>query len=437
MTTLDDLRTGDNALAPHYTRFSVRERLLLSGHSHQAWPDVAEEGLLESFADAARDVDEKWGRAFAKADELRAGFRLLLGDPHGEYALGASTHDLVLRFLSAMELPRRPRLVTTDGEFHTLRRQLARLEEEGVEVVRVPLEPVTTLAERVAAEVDDNTAAVLVSAVLFETSRLVPGLAHLADSCRARSIELVVDAYHALGVVPFPLHDLGLTNAWVLGGGYKYLQLGEGNCFLRLPAHAQELRPVITGWYAEFGALADERRPGGVAYATGGDRFAGATYDPASHYRGVRVQRFFAEQGLTPGVPARGLPAPGGAARVGVRQARLARGRRHAGSLGAVGAARRVPLAALRRRRCAAGGAGRPGCPHRQPGPPPALRPGAVPLRQPAGDGDGHPRHGGPRLISELPVRIAGPLLVRRRRRSRLVPGTRGRTTSALGPANP
>ncbi|MEU8636006.1 kynureninase [Amycolatopsis sp. NPDC048633] len=300
MTTLDDLRADHNALAPHYSRFGVADRLLLSGHSHQAWPDVAEEGLRESFADAARDVDEKWGRAFAKADELRAGFRLLLGDPHGEYALGASTHDLVLRFLSAMELPRRPRLVTTDGEFHTLRRQLARLEEEGVEVVRVPLEPVTTLAERVAGEVDDNTAAVLVSAVLFETSRLVPGLAHLADSCRDRSIELVVDAYHALGVVPFPLHDLGLTNAWVLGGGYKYLQLGEGNCFLRLPAHAQELRPVITGWYAEFGALADERRPGGVAYAMGGDRFAGATYDPASHYRGARVQRFFAEQGLTP-----------------------------------------------------------------------------------------------------------------------------------------
>ncbi|MEU4521724.1 kynureninase [Amycolatopsis sp. NPDC024027] len=300
MTTLDDLREDHNALAAHYTRFAVADRLLLSGHSHQAWPDVAEEGLLESFADAARDVDGKWERAFAKADELRAGFRLLLGDPHGEYALGASTHDLVLRFLSAMELPRRPRLVTTDGEFHTLRRQLARLEEEGVEIVRVPLEPVTTLAERVAGEVNDDTAAVLVSAVLFETSRLVPGLAHLADVCRGRSIELVVDAYHALGVVPFALHDLGLTNAWVLGGGYKYLQLGEGNCFLRLPAHAQELRPVITGWYAEFGALADERHPGQVPYAIGGDRFAGATYDPASHYRGARVQRFFAEHGLTP-----------------------------------------------------------------------------------------------------------------------------------------
>ncbi|HEY2057599.1 MAG TPA: kynureninase [Amycolatopsis sp.] len=300
MTSLDALRATPNALAPHYSRFSVADRLLLSAHSHQAWPDVAEEGLLEAFADAARDVDEKWDRAFAKADQLRGGFRALLADPHGEYALGASTHELVVRFLSAIELPKRPRLVTTDGEFHTLRRQLSRLEEEGVEVVRVPVEPVPTLAERIAAEVDENTAAVFVSAVLFETGRLVPGLAHLADACLGGSVELVVDAYHALGVVPFSLHDLGLTNAWVLGGGYKYLQLGEGNCFLRLPAHAQELRPVVTGWYAEFGTLAETRRPGEVAYATGGNRFAGATYDPSSHYRGVRVMRFFAEHGLDP-----------------------------------------------------------------------------------------------------------------------------------------
>ncbi|EMD24582.1 PLP-dependent aminotransferase family protein [Amycolatopsis azurea] len=300
MTTLEELRRDPNALAAHYTEFGVADRILLTGHSHQAWPDVAREGLLEAFADAAEEVDTKWDRAFAKADEMRAGFRALLGDPHGGIALGASTHDLVIRFLSAMDLPRRPRLVTTDGEFHTLRRQLGRLAEEGVEVVRVPASPVSTLAERVAAEVTEDTAAVLVSAVLFETSRLVPGLAHLADVCLSKSVNLVVDAYHALGVVPFSLHDLGLTNAWVLGGGYKYLQLGEGNCFLRMPAHAQELRPVVTGWYAEFGALADERRPGQVAYASGSDRFAGATYDPTSHYRGARVFRFFAEQGLTP-----------------------------------------------------------------------------------------------------------------------------------------
>jgi kynureninase len=289
-----------NPLAEHYTRFRVAERLLLTGHSHQAWPDVALEGQVEAFEDAARHVDEKWGRAFAKAEEVRAGFRILLGDPDAEIALGINTHELVIRLLSALDLGRRPRLVSTDGEFHTLRRQLARCAEAGIEVVRLPAQPVDTLAERLADAVDERTSAVLVSAVLFETGHIVGGLEALARACAHAGAEIVVDAYHALGAVPFALHELGLGSAWVLGGGYKYLQLGEGNCFLRLPAHAEELRPAITGWYAEFGALADEPDPSRVAYGRGAERFAGATYDPTSHYRAARVLAFFAEQGLTP-----------------------------------------------------------------------------------------------------------------------------------------
>jgi kynureninase len=290
-----------NPLAAHYSRFRVAERLLLTGHSHQAWPDVALEGQVEAFEDAARAVDDKWERAFAKADAVRAGYRRLLGDPGGELALGTSTHELVLRFLSALDLRRRPRLVTTDGEFHTLRRQLARLgEEEGLDVVRLPAEPADTLAERLAGAVDERTSAVLVSAVLFETARIVPGLGALAGGCARVGAELLVDAYHALGAVPFAVADHGLGAAWVVGGGYKYLQLGEGNCFLRLPAHAGELRPAVTGWFAEFAQLADEHDPARVAYGTGAQRFAGATYDPTSHYRAARVFEFFAEQGLTP-----------------------------------------------------------------------------------------------------------------------------------------
>ena len=289
-----------NPLAEHYTRFRVAERLLLSGHSHQAWPDVALEGEVEALEDAARHVDDKWGRAFAKAEEVRAGYRALLGDPGAEVALGVNTHELVLRFLSALDLRARPRLVSTDGEFHTLRRQLGRLDEAGLDVVRLPADPVDTLAERLADAVDERTAAVLVSAVLFETARIVPGLDGLARACEAAGAELLVDVYHALGALPFDLHAGGLGSAWVVGGGYKYLQLGEGNCFLRLPAHAGELRPVITGWYAEFGALADEHDPARVADARGAERFAGSTYDPTSHYRAARVFAFFAEQGLTP-----------------------------------------------------------------------------------------------------------------------------------------
>lgn len=298
--TLDDLCHSPNVLAQHYSRFRVADRLLLTGHSHQAWPDVAELGQLDAFADAARAVDEKWDLAAVKAAEVSAGFAALLDDPGGEVALGASTHDLVVRLLSALDLRSRPRLVTTDGEFHTLRRQLARLAEEGLDVVRVPAEPVGTLAERLAAEVDERTSAVLVSKVLFETSKVVDGLDAVAAACARTGAELVVDVYHALGVLEVSLPRLGLTDAWVVGGGYKYLQLGEGNCFLRLPPHADRFRPVVTGWYAEFGALADEPDPSRVVYARGAARFAGATYDPTSHYRAARVLAFRAEHGLEP-----------------------------------------------------------------------------------------------------------------------------------------
>jgi kynureninase len=303
VTTLADLARTPNALAPHYSRFRVADRLLLTGHSHQAWPDVARQAQLEAYDDAAELVDGKWDRAFARADEVRTGFRRLLSDPGGAIALGASTHDVVVRFLSALDLTgRRRRLVTSTGEFHSLRRQLARLAEAGVEVEWMVAEPAASLADRMAAAVDERTAAVLVSAVLFGNARVVPDLGGLAAACRRTGTELLVDAYHALGVVPFPLHDLGLSDAWVVGGGYKYLQLGEGNCFLRLPGHADGFRPVVTGWYADFDTLPDQVRPDPVAYGPGGQRFAGATYDPTSHYRGARVFGFFGEQGLTPDV---------------------------------------------------------------------------------------------------------------------------------------
>lgn len=297
---LDDLRKAPNALAQNYTRFRVADRLLLTGHSHQAWPDVALEGQLEAFEDAARDVDAKWDRAFAKASEVAAGFGRLLGAEDSPIALGANTHELVVRFLSSLDLRRRPRLVTTDGEFHTLRRQLTRLAEEGLEVVRVAALPADTLAERLAKEVDDRTSAVLASLVLFETAHVVRGFDALAQRCQRHGAELLVDAYHALGVIEMNVGALGLQDAWIVGGGYKYLQLGEGNCFLRLPAHAERMRPAITGWFAEYGDLADAPRDGRVAYAVGAARFAGATYDPVSHYRAARVMGFFGEHGLTP-----------------------------------------------------------------------------------------------------------------------------------------
>jgi kynureninase len=297
---LAGLTRTPNALAPHYSRFRVSERLLLTGHSHQAWPDVGFDGQVEAWNDAAELVDDKWERATAKADEVRAGFARLLGARADEIALGQNTHELVIRFLSALPLMKRPRLVTTDGEFHTIRRQLDRLAEARVlEIVKVAAGPADTLATRLIASLDGRTAAVLVSSVMFGTAHLVSGLGDVLAACRANGAELLVDAYHHLNVVPFSIAGEKLDAAFVVGGGYKYCQLGEGNCFLRVPPGRDELFPILTGWFSEFAKLTD-RPEGAVPFGTGPARWAGATYDPTSHYRAARVFGFFMDNRLTP-----------------------------------------------------------------------------------------------------------------------------------------
>ena len=294
--SLDRLRASPNALAPHYAAFRVDERLLLTGHSHQAWPDVGLEGQKRAWLDAAEYADGKWDRVAQRTERVAEGFRRLMGGCDGDLTLDSNTHALVVRFLSALPLRERGRVVTTDGEFHSIRRQLDRLAEDGLEVVRVTSDPLDSLAERVAAAVDDRTACVMISSVLFGSGLIVADLPAVADACVRHGTELLIDAYHSLGVVPFSLD--GMANAYVVAGGYKYCQLGEGNCVLRVPPDCT-LRPLITGWFSEFAELADERLADEVRYGKGAARFAGSTFDPTSSYRGAAVFGFFAAQGLT------------------------------------------------------------------------------------------------------------------------------------------
>jgi kynureninase len=295
--SIETLAGSPNSLASSYSAFRVFERLLFTGHSHQAWPDVAFDGQKQAWLDAAEHADGKWSEVARKVDRVADGYRALMGGCSGDLTLETNTHSLVVRFLSALPLRERPRIVTTDGEFHSIRRQLDRLAEEGVELIKLPWAPVETLAERVADAVDDRTSAAMISSVLFGSGLVVPGLPAVADACTRHGAEMLIDSYHSLGVVPFSLE--GMEQAFVVGGGYKYLQLGEGNCVLRVPPGCT-LRPVVTGWFAEFAELADARVPGEVQYGGGAARFAGSTYDPTSVYRGASVLDFFVENGLTP-----------------------------------------------------------------------------------------------------------------------------------------
>ena len=159
MTTLtsSDLSNNPSSLVelphrlrPHYSDFLGRqstcssesfERILLTGHSHQAWPNVARDGVLAAFEDAARHVDDKWGAVFDRAEYVREEIALLTDTQSGEIALAQNTHELFTRFLSPLPLKKRPVIVATDGEFHSVYRQLCAAEQAGIlEVIWVKSE---------------------------------------------------------------------------------------------------------------------------------------------------------------------------------------------------------------------------------------------------------------------------------------------------------
>ncbi|MDZ7772090.1 MAG: hypothetical protein U5K31_05020 [Balneolaceae bacterium] len=286
-------------LAPHYSHFDVADRLLFTGHSHQAWPDAAREGLLEAWEAAAGEVDAKWERAFEKVDVLRGYLRDWYDDPDGLWCRGENTHTLLVSWLSALDLPSNPRVVTTDAEFHSMARQLKRLEEEGVTVDRAKADP-DSLVRQLGKLLERPAAALMLSRVWFESAVVNRRLPEIAALARERGVPLLVDDYHGTNVVPLSLREAGMEDCYLLVGGYKYLQWGEGNCFLRYPTGCG-LRPVVTGWFADFGSL-DRPQEGPVAYGEEHMRFASGTFDPAPVFRAAAVVEFFRAQGLTPQV---------------------------------------------------------------------------------------------------------------------------------------
>jgi selenocysteine lyase/cysteine desulfurase len=285
-------------LRAHFSRFLHAEpgRLHFAAHSHHPWPDVTRAAQLDAWDTAARLQDGKWeevlGPLLARL-RARIAHQLRLPDP-ATLVIAPNTHEFVVRILSALPLGRPPRVLTTDAEFHSLSRQLARLEEEGlVAVTRIATAPHATCLDRLAEAARAGFDLVWVSEVLFSSGFALEGLEALAEA--AGKAVLVLDGYHAFMARPVDLSRLG-ARAFYTAGGYKYAMGGEGSCFLHCPPGWLP-RPRATGWYAAFGALAGPQ--GEVGFAADGWRFMGATFDPSGLFRLDAALGWFEGLGLT------------------------------------------------------------------------------------------------------------------------------------------
>jgi len=277
------------------------ERLHFAAHSHHLWPDASFEGQVEAWNDAARLADRKWDKVMGEvwpAAQAEVAAELGTGQPDS-IVFSSNTHDFLIRLVTAA--PRRgPQLkvLTTDGEFHSARRQLARWAEEGwIAVDRIATDPFETFSERLLAAVRTGEHDfILVSQVMFGSGRVFEAVDQLATLGRPEGPWVVIDGYHAFMALDRPFGATAAKTAYYLGGGYKYAMSGEGCCFLHAPPGFGP-RPPVTGWYAEFEDLS--LPPGSVGYAKDATRFLGATFDPSALYRFTAVRKALAENGLT------------------------------------------------------------------------------------------------------------------------------------------
>ena len=276
------------------------DRLHVAAHSHHLWPDASFAGQVECWEDAARLADRKWDRIMGEvwpeaqghvAEELGTGMPDAI-------VFAPNTHDFLVRLFAAASSSWPIRVLTSDGEFHSARRQFARWEEAGAAVVkRVPVEPFDDFSDRFLERARSGEHDfIFVSQVLFGSGRCFDRVDELASLARPEGPWVVVDGYHAFMAIETPFDDVAAPSAFYLGGGYKYAMSGEGCAFLHAPPGFGE-RPRITGWFAEFEDLT--LPPGSVGYGKDAMRFMGATFDASGLYRFNAVRRMLWENGLT------------------------------------------------------------------------------------------------------------------------------------------
>lgn len=286
----------------------VPGRLHMAAHSHHLWPDVTLDAQVDAWRDAAVLADHKWDKVFGEVYPAAQGLvarELSLPSP-GSVVFAPNTHTLLAGLLSAIERPKSSvgpvRVLATDGEFHSFRRQAQRWVEAGEIVLTLVESEAPDFADRflAAARAGDHDL-IFASHVFFKTGLVFDRVFDLAELARPEGPWVVVDGYHGFRAVPTDLSAVA-DRIFYLAGGYKYAMAGEGAAFLHAPPGFGP-RPVLTGWYAEFGDL--EGPPGGVGYARDASRFLGATFDPSGLYRFVAAGTMLEAEGLSTAAMAR------------------------------------------------------------------------------------------------------------------------------------
>jgi kynureninase len=242
--------------------------------------DVAECAKL--WSTSLRDAWQPW---LAEEQAYRAALASLLGIDRPDCVVPKVSAGHALRAV-LNTLPAGATVLTTQEEFTSIAVVLAQYQAAGRLRVVFADRDGAALAEAL-----NHTAPVrlvVVSQVFFADAAVLPDLPELARACRSHGAALLVDCYHALGVLPFAMPALDCD--YLIGGCYKYLRGGPGAAFLAMtPGIAESAdngstQPLDTGWFA-LQPGENAWRPGGPPLRQGGDAWLEGTPPVMTYYQ--------------------------------------------------------------------------------------------------------------------------------------------------------
>lgn len=297
-------------IAPLFSRVLRRGEIYLANHSLGRPLDQTARDIAQAIDLWYSDMDEAWGAWMAEMAAYRARVCALIGWHRPDAVVPKTSAGQGLRAV-LNSIPESPvRVVTTTGEFDSIdfilrsyeQRALAHVDRCGPDAAgSFSIEPMIKALQR-------RTDLVVVSAVCYASGQKMRHVPELIAAAHKIGAMVLVDAYHAAGVVPM---EADWRDAdFVIGGNYKYTRGGPGACWLAIhPRHLDHAEPRLlttdTGWFARcdpFGFSRDEP----TARGSGGDAWLESTPSFLIPYQtragldltlGLGVDRLFAYSG--------------------------------------------------------------------------------------------------------------------------------------------
>jgi kynureninase len=255
----------------------------LVSHSLGAMPRSTRDELA-AFADAwdhrgVRAWHEGWWEIGRETGNLLAP---ILGVAPNTITMhqNATVAQLVAASCVSFNGPRR-KIVLQDLDFPTNHYLFEGFRRQGAEIVYVKSDDrVRAPIDRLVAAIDERTALVPISLVLFRSACL-QDVRPVIERAHAVGARVILDIYQAAGTIPLDLAGLGADFA--VGGSVKWLCGGPGAGYLYVrPDLIATLEPANVGWAGHSAPFGFET--GAIRYADGVERFQSGTPNVPSIY---------------------------------------------------------------------------------------------------------------------------------------------------------